>query len=62
MLKKFNELNSNTPFGKLILIGAGGVFNKNDYKEKLINGADLVQVYTGYIYEGNSILKKILND
>ena len=62
VLKKFNDLNSDTPFGKLILIGVGGVFNKNDYKEQLIDGADLIQVYTGYIYEGNSILKKILND
>jgi len=60
VLKKLNELNLNITYAKLFLIGSGGVFTKEDYKEKLILGADLVQIYTGYIYEGNSILKKLL--
>jgi len=34
------------------LIGVGGVFTVDDVRAKLRAGADLVQVYTGYIYEG----------
>jgi len=60
VLKHLKEMNDSNTFARLYLIGSGGVFTKNDYKEKLINGADLVQVYTGYIYEGNAIIKKIL--
>ncbi|MCX6163508.1 MAG: dihydroorotate dehydrogenase (quinone), partial [Ignavibacteriae bacterium] len=60
VLKQIKEMNDGNKFSKVHLIGSGGVFTKNDYKEKLINGADLVQVYTGYIYEGNRIIKRIL--
>lgn len=59
VLKQLKILNDGNTFHKLYLIGSGGVFTKNDYKEKLIFGADLVQVYTGYIYEGNRIIKNI---
>jgi dihydroorotate dehydrogenase len=38
--------------GKVPLIGVGGIFNADDVKEKFEAGASLVQVYTGYIYEG----------
>jgi dihydroorotate dehydrogenase len=34
------------------LIGVGGVFTPADVQEKLAAGADLVQLYTGFIYEG----------
>ena len=34
------------------LIGVGGVFSAADAKAKLDAGANLVQVYTGFIYEG----------
>ena len=34
------------------LIGVGGIFTAADVREKLAAGADLVQVYTGFIYEG----------
>lgn len=57
ILEKFNNLNSDK---KLVLIGAGGVFNKEDYNKKIKNGASLVQIYTGMIYEGPAIIKKIL--
>ena len=43
-----------------ILIASGGVMNASDIRERLINSADLVQLYTGYIYQGNSLLKKAL--
>jgi len=45
---------------KSILIASGGVMNASDVKERLINSADLVQLYTGYIFQGNTLLKKSL--
>ena len=44
---------------KLALIGCGGIFNADDVKEKLDLGASLVQIYTGFIYEGPYAVKKI---
>ena len=41
------------------IIGVGGIMNAADALEKLKAGADLLQVYTGFIYEGPSIAKKI---
>jgi dihydroorotate dehydrogenase len=41
------------------IIGVGGIFTPEDALEKLNAGADLVQVYTGFIYEGPFIAKKI---
>jgi dihydroorotate dehydrogenase len=43
------------------LIGSGGVFTANDAKEKLEAGASLVQVWTGFVYEGPTIVQKICN-
>jgi len=45
---------------KLVIIGVGGVFTAADAKEKLAAGADLLQVYTGFIYEGPCMVKRIL--
>ena len=44
---------------KIKIIGVGGIFNGNDAKEKISSGADLLQVYTGWIYEGPSMINKI---
>jgi len=41
------------------IIGSGGVFTAEDAKEKLWAGASLIQVWTGFIYEGPAIVKKI---
>jgi dihydroorotate dehydrogenase len=41
------------------IIGVGGIFTAEDALEKLHAGADLVQVYTGFIYEGPMIAKRI---
>lgn len=41
------------------IIGVGGIFTAKDAQEKLDAGASLVQVYTGFIYEGPSIAKNI---
>ncbi len=44
---------------KLKIIGVGGIFNFSDLQDKLNAGADIVQVYTGWIYEGPSMIKSI---
>jgi dihydroorotate dehydrogenase len=46
----------------LPIIASGGVFTAADAKEKIRAGASLVQVWTGFIYEGPGIVKAILND
>ena len=46
---------------EVFLIGVGGVFSKDDYQNKISDGASLIQVYTGFIYEGPSIVKNILS-
>ena len=45
--------------GSIPIIAAGGIFTAADAKEKLDAGASLVQVYTGFIYEGPRIVKNI---
>ncbi len=45
--------------GSFPIIGVGGVFSPRDVIEKLKSGASLVQVYTGFIYEGPNMVKKI---
>lgn len=46
--------------GKVPIVGVGGVFTAADAQEKLEAGASLVQVYTGFVYEGPGIVKQIL--
>lgn len=41
------------------IIGVGGIHTAEDAIEKLEAGADLLQVYTGFIYEGPAIVSKI---
>lgn len=41
------------------LIGSGGIFKGEDAREKLNAGASLVEVWTGFIYEGPSIVRNI---
>lgn len=43
------------------VIGVGGIHSSEDAINKLKAGADLIQVYTGFIYEGPSIAKRILD-
>lgn len=42
-----------------IIIGVGGIMSSEDALEKITAGADLLQIYTGFIYEGPVIIKKI---
>ena len=44
---------------KIPVIASGGILTGQDAKEKLDAGASLVQVWTGFIYEGPGIVKKI---
>ncbi|GAP97290.1 dihydroorotate dehydrogenase [Leptolyngbya sp. NIES-2104] len=46
--------------GTLPIIGVGGVFSADDAWEKITAGASLVQVYTGWVYEGPTMVKRIL--
>jgi dihydroorotate dehydrogenase len=41
------------------IIGSGGIHSAEDAMDKLNAGADLVQLYTGFIYEGPGLIKKI---
>mgnify|MGYP000859679412 FL=1 len=45
--------------GRIPVIASGGVFTGADAAEKIKAGASLVQVWTGFIYEGPSIVKNI---
>jgi dihydroorotate dehydrogenase len=44
---------------KIPVIGVGGIMSASDALEKLEAGASLVQIYTGFIYEGPSLIKEI---
>ena len=55
LLKRIHESDKD-----IFLIGVGGVFTKEDYRNKLKLGASLVQIYTGFILEGPAIIKNIL--
>ncbi len=45
--------------GSIPIIGVGGIHSADDALEKLEAGASLVQLYTGFIYEGPALIKKI---
>lgn len=46
---------------KLPIIGVGGIASSHDANEKIVAGASLVQVYTGFIYQGPPLVKDIVN-
>ena len=41
------------------IIGVGGIHSEEDALEKIEAGADLVQIYTGFVYEGPNLVKRI---
>jgi dihydroorotate dehydrogenase len=53
---KFLSEKSNKAFS---IIGVGGIHSVEDALEKLEAGADLIQLYTGFIYEGPKLIKAI---
>jgi len=46
--------------GSLPIIGVGGIASGDDAKEKIAAGASLVQIYTGFIYQGPELVKDIV--
>ena len=55
VVRKLHELTQ----GNIPIIASGGIFTGEDAKDKLNRGASLVQVWTGFIYEGPGIVKTI---
>lgn len=55
VLKKLHQLTGN----QIPIIGSGGIYTGKDAREKMNAGASLVQVWTGFIYEGPAIVKNI---
>ena len=53
---RFLSEKSNKAFS---IIGVGGIHSAKDAQEKLDAGADLVQIFTGFIYEGPALVKEI---
>jgi len=47
--------------GKLPIIGVGGIFTAEDAWEKIIAGASLLQIYTGWVYQGPWMVKDVLS-
>jgi dihydroorotate dehydrogenase len=45
--------------GAFPIIGVGGIHSAEDALEKIKAGASLVQLYTGFIYEGPALIKTI---
>jgi dihydroorotate dehydrogenase len=46
----------------IAIIAVGGVFTGEDAREKLNAGADLVQVWSGFLYEGPSMVRRMLRN
>jgi dihydroorotate dehydrogenase len=57
MLKKVNSLKRKNS----TLISSGGISSKSDVKERMENGADLIQIYTSFVYRGPAILEELVN-
>jgi dihydroorotate dehydrogenase len=45
--------------GRVPIVGVGGIFNAADAREKLNAGASLLQLYTGFVYEGPLVARRI---
>ena len=43
--------------GKIPIIASGGIFSAQDAEDKITAGAELVQIYTGFIYQGHQLIK-----
>ncbi|MBK1649689.1 quinone-dependent dihydroorotate dehydrogenase [Rhabdochromatium marinum] len=47
---------------QVVLIGVGGILSPQDAAEKIAAGADLIQIYTGLIYHGPALVRRILRE
>ena len=43
------------------IIASGGIMSVEDFIERMDSGANLVQLYTGFIYEGPKLIEDIIN-
>lgn len=48
--------------GQVPIIGSGGIMSPDDAWEKILAGANLLQLYTGFIYHGPSVIREIALD
>lgn len=48
--------------GKIPIIGVGGVFTGQDAYEKILAGANAVQIYTALVYHGPPVVSKIKSE
>lgn len=55
LTKKITQLTD----GKLPIIGVGGIYDADSAKERVNAGASLLQIYTGFIYEGPFLIKRL---
>ena len=55
-----NQIKQSSP--EMPVIGVGGVMDKSDFSKKIQSGADLVQLYSGFIIKGPKIVQDILKD
>lgn len=46
---------------KIPIIGCGGIFSGEDAEEKILAGASLVQLYSGFIYQGPGLINECVN-
>jgi len=46
--------------GRVPIIGVGGIENADDAWEKLVAGADAVQIYSAFIYQGPAVVREIV--
>lgn len=47
--------------GKLPIIGVGGIMSESDAQDMLDAGASLIEIYSGFIYEGPALVKRIIS-
>jgi dihydroorotate dehydrogenase len=45
--------------GSMPIVGVGGIFTADDAWERIRAGASLIQIYTGFVYEGPAVVKRI---
>ena len=57
---KISFIRSKTP--DMPIIGVGGVMSKKDFLTKIEVGANLVQIYTGFIIKGPKLINQIIRD
>lgn len=55
VVRKLRELLGPT----MVIVGAGGIFDASDARAMRAAGADLVQIYTGFIYRGPALIREI---